>query len=173
MTPRPPRASTARSVRAIDWHAWRPRDRATLIFVLRGDELLLMRKKRGLGAGKITAPGGRLDDGESLEAGALRELHEELLVSASGPEVLGELRFQFLDGYSVHVWAFRARWHSGDGIETEEAVPLWTPVSDLPWSEMWADDPLWVPLMLAGRRFDGRFVFDGDRMLDHVVEVRG
>jgi 8-oxo-dGTP diphosphatase len=36
---------------------------------------------------------------------------------------------------------------------------------------MWADDRVWMPLLLAGRRFDGRFVFDGDRMLDHAVDA--
>jgi len=35
---------------------------------------------------------------------------------------------------------------------------------------MWADDRLWVPLMLAGTRFEGRFLFDGDRMLGHKIE---
>jgi hypothetical protein len=30
---------------------------------------------------------------------------------------------------------------------------------------MWADDRLWIPLMLDGKAFEGRFVFDGDRML--------
>ena len=36
----------------------------------------------------------------------------------------------------------------------------------IPYDEMWADDHLWVPHLLAGRRFAGRFVFDGDVMLD-------
>ncbi len=35
---------------------------------MRDDETLLIRKKRGLGAGKITAPGGRIEAGETPEA---------------------------------------------------------------------------------------------------------
>jgi hypothetical protein len=34
---------------------------------------------------------------------------------------------------------------------------------------MWADDALWLPLVLAGRSVSGRFVFDGDAMLDHEL----
>jgi hypothetical protein len=36
---------------------------------------------------------------------------------------------------------------------------------------MWADDALWLPVLLAGEPFRGWFVFDGDRMLDAVLET--
>ena len=36
---------------------------------------------------------------------------------------------------------------------------------------MWADDRLWLPAMLAGRSFDGRFVFDGDALLEHHLDL--
>ena len=36
---------------------------------------------------------------------------------------------------------------------------------------MWADDRVWLPLMLAGRTFTGRFLFDGDTMLGCEMEV--
>ena len=49
----------------IDWERWQPRERATLLFVIRGGEILLIRKLRGLGAGKINGPGGRIDAGET------------------------------------------------------------------------------------------------------------
>ena len=52
----------------IDWSAWQPVDRATLLFVVRDGEILLIHKKRGIGAGKINGPGGRLDPGESTLA---------------------------------------------------------------------------------------------------------
>jgi 8-oxo-dGTP diphosphatase len=54
--------------------------------------------------------------------------------------------------------------------ETHEASPLWTPLDRIPYDRMWADDRLWLPLMLEGRRFRGFFVFDGDAMLDSRVE---
>ena len=78
-------------------------------------------------------------------------------------------RFQFVAGYSIHVWVFRAAGFRGDPVETEEAIPLWTPVDAIPYDEMWADDRLWLPLLLDGKRFDGRFLFDGDQMLGYAV----
>lgn len=38
---------------------------------------------------------------------------------------------------------------------------------------MWADDIIWLPLMFAGKRFAGRFIFDGDSMLDHALREPG
>lgn len=159
-------------VGAIDWTVWEPTDRATLVFVLRGSQVLLIRKKRGLGAGKINGPGGRIDPGETPEECAARELREELLVSPLGLARAGELSFQFADGYGIHVWAFRAEGCDGEPRETAEAVPLWTPIDAIPYGEMWADDRLWLPDMLAGRPFRGWFIFDGDRMVDHRLERR-
>lgn len=155
----------------IDWSAWTPRDPATLVFVRRGDQLLLIRKKRGLGAGKINAPGGRLEPGETPLECAVREVREELCVTPLALEYGGENSFQFVDGYSIHVHIYRATDCEGEPIETDEAVPLWVPVDRIPYEEMWVDDRLWVPLLLGRQPFRGRFLFDGDAMLDHAIEI--
>ena len=156
---------------AIDWKTWTPVDHATLLFVVRDGQILLIRKKRGLGAGKINGPGGRVDAGETPLEGAVREVEEELRVTPTGVSHRGELLFQFTDGYSIHVQVFSATDCDGEPEETEEAVPLWTGLDRIPYDEMWADDRIWLPLMLRGEAFSGRFVFDGDAMLDHEVEV--
>jgi len=160
-----------RTAKKIDWSDWIPSDRATLIFVIRNGEILLIRKKRGLGAGKINGPGGRIEPGESALACAVREVEEELRVTPTGVQRRGELRFQFLDGYGIHVVVFSADGCDRVARETEEAVPLWTPLGQIPYDEMWEDDRIWLPLLLAGETFSGRFVFDGDAMLDAEVEV--
>jgi 8-oxo-dGTP diphosphatase len=153
----------------IDWDAWRPRERATLLFVVRGGEILLIRKKRGLGAGKINGPGGRLAPGETPLQCAVREFEEELRASPIGVRPAGELRFHFVDGLSIHGYVFRADGCAGEAVETDEARPLWTRIDAIPYAEMWADDILWIPLLLRGTAFDGRFLFDGDRLLGHSV----
>lgn len=160
----------AESVHAIDWASWKPQDVATLCFVIRGGEALLIRKLRGLGAGKINAPGGRLEPGESPEQAAIREVIEEVGVTPKNPRHRGELRFQFVDGYLLHCHVFTADECEGEAHDTEEAIVQWTRLDALPYGEMWADDALWLPLMLSGRTpFDGRFIFDGEKMVDHVI----
>lgn len=155
-----------RTVSEVDWTAWKPVDRGTLLFVIRDGRILLIRKKRGLGAGKVNGPGGRIDEGETPLECAVREVEEELLVTPVEVSAAGELLFQFVDGYSIHVWVFRATDAQGTAQETEEAVPLWTPLDGIPYDEMWADDRIWLPMLLAKKPFVGRFTFDDDRMLD-------
>jgi 8-oxo-dGTP diphosphatase len=161
--------SIACTVKGIDWARWHPTDHATLLFVICGGEVLLIHKKRGLGAGKINGPGGRMEPGETARECAVREVEEELLIRAQGVTRAGTLHFQFLDGYSIQAEVFTATGYEGEPTETEEAIPLWVPINELPYDRMWADDPLWVPLMLAGKPFVGYFVFDADNMLDHDV----
>ncbi len=155
---------------AIDWRSWRAVDPATLVFLVRDGLVLLIRKKRGLGAGKINGPGGRFERGESAVDCARREMEEEVGVRTRDLAPCGENLFQFVDGYSIHVHVFTARDGEGEARETEEAVPLWTPLDGIPYHEMWEDDALWLPLALGGVPFVGRYVFEGDRMLDHRVE---
>ncbi len=151
----------------IDWDNWEPQQKATLLFVIRDGKILLIEKKRGLGAGKINGVGGRMEPGETPEQTAVRETEEELCITPESIEYCGELSFQFIDGLSIHVFVFRTECFSGEPTETEEANPLWCELENIPYDKMWKDDALWIPLMLKGERFHGRFVFDDDKMLDY------
>jgi 8-oxo-dGTP diphosphatase len=164
--------SVPRSVAEIEWSSWKPVDVATLCFVVRAGDILLIRKKRGIGAGKINGPGGRLEPGETPRACAVREVEEELGVTPSGLVAMGEQRFHFVDGYTIHVHVYLASGYSGEARETDEALPLWTPLDRIPYDEMWEDDILWLPRMLDGVRCSGRYLFEGDKLLDYHLELQ-
>ena len=155
----------------VEWIGWKAVDPATLVFVVCDGHILLIHKKRGLGAGKINGPGGRLEPGEAPLDCAVREVREELRVTPVGLVELGEHCFQFTDDYSTHVHVFRASGCDGEPVETDEAGPIWAPLDEIPYDRMWEDDVLWLPLLLEGRRFTGRFLFEGDKMLDCALEV--
>jgi len=160
---------------------WQAVDKATLLFVVQNGKVLLIRKKRGLGAGKINGPGGKLDPFETAHQCAIREVQEELCISVNDALDVGRLRFQFIDAYSIDVQVFVATQFTGTPTETDEAIPLWFALDDVPYDEMWADDCIWLPRILAatdklggeqlGERIDGRFIFDGDRLLEHDVVI--
>ena len=155
----------------IDWDAWRPTQTATLMVVQRDGQLLLIHKKRGLGAGKINAPGGRLEPGETPLDAALRETREEVGIDPVEPRPAGRLEFAFVDGLGIRCHVFHARQFRGVPVETPEAKPFWCALEALPYDRMWADDRLWFPLLLEGSVFHGQFVFDGDTMLWHDLRV--
>ena len=157
----------------LDWKTWQGKDLATLVFVIRGGEILLINKKTGLGKGKVNGPGGRVDPGETPEICAVRECREELSITVSNLEYCGQHKFQFVDGYSIHVWVYRTRDFAGVPTESFEAKPLWVPVDNVPYQQMWEDDQFWLPMVIRGERFKTRWIFDGDHMLDYDIQPDG
>jgi len=148
----------------IDWDGWRPEIRATLMFVREGDEVLLIRKLRGIGAGKINAPGGKIDPGETPRESAIRETEEELHVTPVNPRKMGELFFAMTDLPDIFCHVYVASEYEGKAVETAEAIPIWTHRFKIPFDSMWEDDRHWVPRMLEGESFRGRFLFEGERI---------
>ena len=158
-----------RSVSDVDWDAWEPTIRATLLFVIRDGEILLIHKKRGIGAGKINGPGGKIDPGESPAECAVRETQEELHITATDVVEAGRLWFDFLDGTRIHCVVFRADDYEGEPTETDEAIPMWYPVDQIPFEKMWPDDELWFPSLLTRRPFEVKATFDGETLLSAQV----
>lgn len=54
-----------------------PLQLATLVYVLRESEVLMMRRDKNPNRGRLSPPGGKLERGETAIAGAARELYEE------------------------------------------------------------------------------------------------
>lgn len=156
----------------VNWDSWEPEETATLMFVKIQHEVLLIRKKRGLGAGKINGPGGRVEYKESPEECAIRETREELNITPLNVRPGGELFFHSDDFPKIHGFVFTADSYDGTPSETDEAIPLWFPVNSIPYGQMWEDDKFWLPKVLAGAVVDGWFTFTGETLLDHLVKVR-
>ncbi len=154
----------------VDWKNWTPKERAVLCFIHVENKLMLIHKKTGLGKGKVNAPGGRIEPAETAEQAAIRETQEEIGLTPLNLRYMGELHFIFRDGYSLHGTVFFSHSFSGTPIETIEALPFWCPVDEIPYDNMWADDRLWLPVVLSGRRFKGYFIFDNDTMLSYDVQ---
>lgn len=148
-----------------------PEQLVTLCYILQDGRLLLIRKKRGIGAGKINGPGGKVDPGELPLAAAIRETEEEIGVTPIEPELRGELVFYFKDGPTLRCLVYLARAFRGVPHETAEAVPVWYPVDKLPYDEMWEDDREWLPLLIAGQRFTGTVRVEGEKATSHTVSL--
>ena len=131
-----------------------------------GQEVLLGRKLTGLGLGKIVAPGGKLEAGESPLAAAVREVQEEVGIELSQArlELVGELTYPFptRPSWSQKSWAFRSVGEFGEPRQSDELAAAWVPVINLPLDEMWDDAKYWLPGALTGARVSATFEFGED-----------
>ena len=162
------------------WQAdWRPEFVGTLLFLLRDDEVLLIHKKTGHGAGRINGPGGKLDPGEGVIACACREVFEEVGLVVHDAAVGLEMRFVERDGPQWLGFTRTATELAGDLRETREAKPFWCPIADVPYDRMWPDDAIWLPGLLAGypapmsaRVAVADFLFQREVLLEHSFDTK-
>ena len=150
--------------------------KVTLIFLRRGDELLLAMKKVRFGAGKWNGVGGKCELGETLGQAAVREAREEIGVELQEKdlELVGDIKFFFpnKEDWNQEVFVYVAREWTGEIVESEEMRPQWFNIENIPYESMWADDPLWLPQVLAGKKIQGEFYFVGDGESFEKWEVR-
>lgn len=130
----------------------------------RGRVLLQLKAQDRFGAGRWNGPGGKIRDGESPAEAMVREVREETGLTVCDLVDHGTLTFYFGDtvepSYVVHV--FSAQEYDGELRESDEGRLEWFPEDTLPYDQMWPDDEIWVPHLLAGRRFRGVFRLSED-----------
>lgn len=127
-------------------------------------------KKRGTGVGKWNGVGGKVGPGETIEMAAIRECQEEIGVTPKKLEKVGLIDFQIpsQDFHNVaHVY-FCWDWE-GEPTESEEMRPVWYARDSIPYDQMWSDDRLWLPKVLAGEKIAAAFLFDDNELVVEAV----
>lgn len=150
--------------------------RRTLLLLRREDQVLLAMKKRGFGEGYWNGVGGKLEPGETVEQAMVRECQEEIGVTPTKYYKVAELDFNSGDkkvGLELFAYVYVATEWQGEPTETEEMRPQWFNITDIPYDQMWQDDPHWMPHVFAGKSLKGTFVFDEkENLLSHeIIEV--
>lgn len=127
---------------------------ATLVYPVTEEAVLLAPRKRGPPhlSGFLNGFGGKVEEGESVEAAAARELLDECGLTARAADFLlvGVIDF-FIDAehaFSVHAFLLK-RW-VGSPRETDEmGQPEWFPRHSLPFERMLPADRQLLPIALA------------------------
>jgi 8-oxo-dGTP diphosphatase len=119
------------------------------VIVVRGGDVLFGLRRGAHGAGSWSFPGGHVDDGESAEACALRELEEETGLRAVNPRRVGESEDVFPEGLRYRTIFVRVDWAGGEpAVREPEACERW---SWFAWDRV--PEPLFLPV--AGLRAVG------------------
>lgn len=131
-------------------------------------------KKRGFGEGRWNGVGGKVEEGESVEQAMVRETQEEIGITPTTYEKVADIRFdEFFKGEPtiMHVHIFTATNWTGEPTESEEMAPKWFKESEVPYEQMWADDPYWLPQVLEGKKISADFKLDEqDAIISHDIK---
>jgi len=144
----------------------------TLGVVYQHPKILLGLKKIGFGKGRWNGFGGKVEAGETLEGGLVREFQEECGIIPTKFEKRGVIYFEFENDPEIfEVNFFKISEYEGEPIETDEMRPQWFDINNLPFNQMWPTDPLWFPLFLDGKNFEGNVFFkDQNTIIRHEIK---
>lgn len=136
---------------------------ATLAIIVKDGKVLLGLKKRGrIGKGTVNGPGGHMEDIDlTVEDCIARETLEELGIVLL-PEKLEKVAvITFYSGgkpdFKVHV--FKTDAFRGEPCETEDMVPGWYDIDNLPISSMLESDKTWFPQLIQGEKFNANVYY--------------
>jgi ADP-ribose pyrophosphatase YjhB (NUDIX family) len=145
---------------------------ATLLFLLKDNQILLAMKKRGFGVGKWNGVGGKQNINETITKTAIRETKEEINVTPKNINQVAILDFSFKNNpdWNQKVYVFTTTKWKGVPTESEEMKPQWFDIDHIPFDNMWSDDPFWLPLVLSNKKIKAKFVFGkNDTILEKQV----
>lgn len=145
----------------------------TLCYVVKDGKVLLAMKKRGLGEGKWNGPGGKVQPGETPEQACEREFFEETQAKVVKPEHRGVIEFVFnaKPDWDQKCYVYVGRDLMGLPQETDEMLPAWYALNELPLDKMWEDDALWLEQVLNGGRVNMRFYFDEQGVMEKFEQI--
>jgi 8-oxo-dGTP diphosphatase len=146
---------------------------ATLCYLRQDHQTLMLhrvKKARDIHEGKWNGLGGKLEAGESPEECAIREIEEESGLCVLAPRLAGLLTFPLFDGTDDwYVYVFVVEQFEGQLIDSPEGHLAWIADADLLALNLWEGDRLFLPWLLEGRFFSGKFTYLDGQLIDHQV----
>ena len=144
----------------------------TLCIIYQHPKVLLGMKKRGFGTGRWNGFGGKVEEGESIEEGALRELKEECTLEAIEIDKVGIINCEYKDdSMEMEMHIFRINKFKGEPKESEEMRPEWFYIDEIPFSQTLSTTSFWMPMFLKGRKFKGRFLLDRPSVKNYSAKI--
>ncbi|HMO16936.1 MAG TPA: 8-oxo-dGTP diphosphatase [Oligoflexia bacterium] len=149
---------------------------ATLCYVRspeKGTLLVHRNKNKGdLHLGKWNGLGGKIAPGESPEQCVIREVCEESGLNIFNPVLAGILTFPcFSTDTDWYVFVFTANQFDGSLHECDEGSLEWVTDELLFSLPMWEGDRIFLPLVMSGKLFSGRFCYREGILVEHEINI--
>jgi 8-oxo-dGTP diphosphatase len=148
---------------------------ATLCYIIdkkRNSTLMLHRikKENDYHQGKWNGLGGKLNEGESPEECAIREIKEESGLTVTTPLLKGFLTFPNFDGVDDwYVFVFTFNEFEGTLIDSPEGKLEWIPNNRLTSLNLWEGDKVFLEWIFKGKIFSAKFNYEDGKFLDYSV----
>ncbi len=122
----------------------------TLVFITRGDRVLLLRgsPQKRIWANKYNGIGGHIERDEDIYSAALREVREETGLDVANLRLVGLINIDGDQPTGIMLFVFTAASPSGDPIPTEEGTPEWIARDRLAQIDLVEDLPTILPRAL-------------------------
>lgn len=146
---------------------------ATLCYLKRANKTLMIhrvKKENDMHHGKWNGLGGKLEPGETPEACAKREIHEESGLVAANPRLRGILTFpKFAKDEDWYAFVFVVTQFAGELIDSPEGVVRWIDDDQLLDLNLWEGDRIFLPWLERPGFFSAKFVYQEGRLVEHSV----
>lgn len=146
---------------------------ATLCYIIDNDKTLMLyrnKKENDYHEGKWNGLGGKLEQGETPEECAIREVYEEAGLKVSNPIMKGIITFPMFDGVDDwYVWVFVFRNFKGNLIDSPEGHLEWISNEKLVKLNLWDGDKIFIPWLFEEKCFSAKFIYENGNYISHTV----
>ncbi|MCM8541811.1 MAG: 8-oxo-dGTP diphosphatase [Lentisphaeraceae bacterium] len=148
---------------------------ASLVYLFKDDHVLMMhrvKKEKDIHKDKWNGLGGKLEPAESPEESAIREIKEESGYDIHNLKFAGHLFFPTFDKQQNDwsVFVFTSDDFTGLQLEnTPEGNLEWIHKDELLNLNLWEGDRYFLPKLLSGDKFLGKFIYMDGRLVDYKL----
>ena len=125
-------------------------DKSILCHLKKDDCYLLLyrnKKKNDMNEGKWIGVGGHVEENETIDQAAVREIKEETGLDVHSLSCCGEVLF-INDDYQEMMYVYEITDFSGELIECDEGELRWIPIKDIYNYPMWEGDKAFLPKVI-------------------------